>query len=518
MKVPTPLDVLPSGFRGKRCVPFSSRANFDVYASLPLLFFLLLIPGNGHVVSAAKISKIPIPSPPQFRYQSTDFVALIHFNMATFAHNGDPGCDETNWNIKAEYATGQTSDPATFNPRLLNITQWFDSILELGANIAVLTAKHGCGFCLWPTNSTYDDGRPYGYHTTRDIIQEFVEAANAAGVGYGFYYSLLKSFKLCRSFSGTNSCTTKVLDGQYNASDDEYSRIVKQQVTELWTQYGEMTEVWIDSKRTDELEKLMVQLQPNAEGTPAHPRGWCGTESGYPSRDVGDGPIWQTGEGFMGDANSPNWVDKFCDPQLFVDHIWFWQPDLAVRSLEDMIPIYHDIVGRGMVMELAFSIDRDGLVEASHAKTYKELGGWVRSCYGGQSAAASVTNIQGTVLEVNIPARTEFDRFMIQEDIAMGQRIRNYTVTIDGGDGHEIKLVSNGTSVGRKRIHIFDKIYLSAEPTLLTLNITQSIAMPHISLVGLFGPCYPRHPRGGGAKQEKEDIEDLTPTVVLLQQ
>ena len=30
----------------------------------------------------------------------------------------------------------------------------------------------------------------------------------------------------------------------------------------------------------------MVQLQPQAVGTPRNPTGWCGTESGHPSHDV----------------------------------------------------------------------------------------------------------------------------------------------------------------------------------------------------------------------------------------
>merc|ERR1719456_1445251 len=105
----------------------------------------------------------PVPSPAQARYQDTDFIALIHFNMGTFAHNGDPCCDASNWDVTASYATGKTRDPATFNPKLLNTTQWFESISGLGANIAILTAKHGCGFTLWPTKATLPDGSPYGY-------------------------------------------------------------------------------------------------------------------------------------------------------------------------------------------------------------------------------------------------------------------------------------------------------------------------------------------------------------------
>jgi alpha-L-fucosidase len=151
--------------------------------------------------------------------------------MATFAHNGDPGCDATNWDVKAPYATGKTSDPATFDPMLLNTTQWMESITALGANIAILTAKHGCGFCLWPTKATLPDGSPYGYSVgaegaaiQRDVLQEFVDSANAAGVGYGFYYSIMKSFYLCHSFSGTNSCGQRVLPGQRNFTGEQYAQ------------------------------------------------------------------------------------------------------------------------------------------------------------------------------------------------------------------------------------------------------------------------------------------------------
>jgi alpha-L-fucosidase len=461
-------------------------------------------------------STIPTPSAPQLRYQSTDFVALIHFNMATFSKDGDPGCSAENWNVHAPYATGPTSDPRTFNPVKLNTTQWFDSITALGANIAILTAKHGCGFLLWPTQAVFDEDedehpRPYGYHTEHDLLQDFVTSAKSAGVGYGFYYSIMKNFFLCRSFKGTNSCTSGsddddetargvALPGQFNVSDAEYLNLVTQHVRELWTHYGDFTEIWVDSQLPDGLADMMVRLQPTAAGTPAHPRSWCGTESGHPSVDVGGGPIWQTGGGAFGDPNSEEWVDKFCDPQLFRDHIWFWEPGRPVRTLEEMIPIYHDIVGRGMVMELAFAINREGLVDSTHEKVYRQLGDWVRSCYGAPIIAiATTTTISGTTtgndneFRLQIPKGALFDRIQIKEDIVVGQRIRNYTIAIaiDGdGNGGEV-LIPDGISVGRKRIHLLENTYLAANEQTLVLTITHAIAPPQISMFGVFAPCHP---------------------------
>ena len=53
-------------------------------------------------------NSIPVPTPAQLKYQLHEIVAFITFNMATFSEDGDPGCNNDNWNYKAAYATGPT--------------------------------------------------------------------------------------------------------------------------------------------------------------------------------------------------------------------------------------------------------------------------------------------------------------------------------------------------------------------------------------------------------------------------
>ena len=65
-----------------------------------------------------------------------------------------------------------SSDPATFNPYKLNITNWIESMKNLGAKHGVLTAKHGCGFLLWPTRVSLPDGSPYGYDVSNTCFQD----------------------------------------------------------------------------------------------------------------------------------------------------------------------------------------------------------------------------------------------------------------------------------------------------------------------------------------------------------
>lgn len=89
-----------------------------------------------------------------------------------------------------------SSKPSSFAPSHINISNWIESYQAVGVTSAILTAKHGCGFFLWPTNVTLPDGRNYGYHVFGeggikvDIVGMFATAMRKAGLPHSFYYSL----------------------------------------------------------------------------------------------------------------------------------------------------------------------------------------------------------------------------------------------------------------------------------------------------------------------------------------
>jgi alpha-L-fucosidase len=74
-----------------------------------------------------------------------------------------------------------------FNPVKFNAAQWVRLFQQAGAKYFVLTAKHCDGFLLW--HSQADDYNiahsPFG----RDICAELAEAARAAGLRVGWYFS-----------------------------------------------------------------------------------------------------------------------------------------------------------------------------------------------------------------------------------------------------------------------------------------------------------------------------------------
>ena len=140
----------------------------------------------------------------------------------------------------------------------------------LGVTEAVLTAKHGCGFLLWNTSTTLPDGSPYAYHVPPElnVLRQFTDAADDAGIGHGFYYSLTNNFYLnVHSHYVSNST---LLPGQQRVTQQQFEAIALAQVTELWTQFGSLTEIWFDGGYTtdmkQELQGLLAKHQPHAIG------------------------------------------------------------------------------------------------------------------------------------------------------------------------------------------------------------------------------------------------------------
>jgi alpha-L-fucosidase len=67
--------------------------------------------------------------------------------------------------------------------------EWADLFQRAGAKYVVLTSKHHDGFCLWPSQESWNwNAMDVGPH--RDVAGDLVAAVRAKGLKMGFYYSL----------------------------------------------------------------------------------------------------------------------------------------------------------------------------------------------------------------------------------------------------------------------------------------------------------------------------------------
>ena len=139
-----------------------------------------------------------------------------------------------------------------FNPDLIDPKDWARQAKAAGMKYVVFTTKHHEGFCLY--DSQYTDFKvtntPYG----KDLLREVVDAFRAEGLRIGFYYSLLDwhhpDFTVDILHPDRNR-PEKIADNK-NRDMRRYAKYMRDQVTELLTNYGEIDILWFDFSYTDE--------------------------------------------------------------------------------------------------------------------------------------------------------------------------------------------------------------------------------------------------------------------------
>ncbi|CAF1487349.1 unnamed protein product, partial [Adineta steineri] len=417
-------------------------------------------------------------------WQAQELGVLIHFNIATY--------------IDVDGCSGQMVPNITlFNPYLLNTDNWVQTMTDYGAQYAVLVAKHACGFHMAPTKIRFPlnpSGQlvPYTYSIDyspmkgRDVLGEFIASCEKKHIRTGFYYTVVSN-NWFNVQSGYIQNTT-LQPGQVNITQETYQNIVLQQLTEIWTKYGTLEEIWFDGGYTTEMEApitaLLAELQSqaiafNGYGVSPNPARWIGTEMG-----VAPDPNWSTGvTNDGGDPDSSVFCPAECDTTLQEHDRWFWGVNATLRPLSELIQVYHETVGRNCILMLDLTPDRTGLIPPSYARRYKELGDFIRSCYG--TSISPTEYITHDDSDIHILLFDSFpvtvDRSVIQEDQTQGQVIRAYTIDIqlvNATHTDQWMTVAQGTSIGNKKIDVW-----SAGPQLINairLNITKSVDTPVI--------------------------------------
>ena len=132
---------------------------------------------------------------------------------------------------------------------------------------------------------------------------------------------------------------------------------------------------------------------------------------------------------------------------------------------------------------LDLSPDRTGLIPPAYARRYKELGDFIRSCYGTSLLPTERLTSDNALVYIQLfdPSPVTVDRTVIQEDQTQGQVIRAYTIDVilvNATKNNDWLTVAQGTSIGNKKIDIWQ-----GGPQLvraIRLSITQTVDTPVI--------------------------------------
>lgn len=454
------------------------------YSFLFLVAALWLFPFGSIVAGQVeKESGIVTPNPIQMEWANAEIGVLIHFDMPVYK-------PEYNWRN-----FGTHPDPSVFNPTELNTDQWLEAASKLGAKYAVLVAKHCSGFSLWPTEAhEYSVKHSPWKNGNGDIVKDFVASCRKYGIKPGIYASTTANGYLRVDNPGVVQPTATI-------TQQEYNEIVVKQLTELWSNYGKLFEIWFDGgvlaidKGGADILSLVKKLQPEAvafQGPFGHPNlvRWVGNEEGvapYPCWSTADATTAADGvttiSGLHGNPKAPYWCPGESDFTLRKNSSfqggWFWHEgqDDQLFTVDQLMKKYETSVGRNTNMLLGVVVDNRGLVPDVDVKRMEEFGNAIRHKYSHPIAQTSGT---GYELQVKLKKPMSVDHLVLQEDITKGERVLKYQV-LGYGNGTWQPL-SEGSNIGHKHIDTFKPLVV----TRVKLVVTDAKATPQIKSMKVF--------------------------------
>ena len=133
-----------------------------------------------------------------------------------------------------------------FDPDLYDPRDWARRAKAAGMKYAVLTTKHHEGFCMF--DSAYTDYKCTNTPAGRDLVREFVDAFRAEGIRIGFYYSLIDWHHPDFPIDTKHPRRLDPDVAEQNAGRDmkRYAEYMRNQVTELLSNYGKIDILWFD--------------------------------------------------------------------------------------------------------------------------------------------------------------------------------------------------------------------------------------------------------------------------------
>ena len=429
----------------------------------------------------------PLPSENQLRWQEMEMYAFIHYSLNTYT--------DQEWGFGNE-------DLSLFNPTDLDCRQWVRVCKQAGMKGIIFTAKHHCGFCMWPSKFTeYSVKNTPWKNGKGDVVRELADACKEEGLKFAVYLS------------------------PWDRNHPEYGRpayvtYFRNQLRELMTEYGDIFEVWFDganggdgwyggaNERREitkdyygwpETFRMIRELQPqcviwsDAGGDRGDLR-WVGTEKGFIGETnwslvpregrltyqmlhygTEDGELWVAGE--TNTSIRPGWFYHETENE-------------QVKSLSKLMDIYYKSVGRNSCLLLNFPIAPNGRIHPTDSLRGIAFKRMIDDVFKKNvvQEVKSPKLTKGT-FTMKLKRPTLINRFLAEEDIAQGQRVKKFTLeALVDGQWQPLRdmLVEDGkdglTTIGHRRIICFP----SVKATQVRFTISDAKAKPVIKKLGLY--------------------------------
>jgi|TARA_B110000914_G_scaffold75890_1_gene66712 alpha-L-fucosidase len=346
-----------------------------------VLFFIVLISFN----SIAQTKYIPTKENLEARkwFEEARFGMFIHWGVYSVLGDGEWVMNNQNISIK-EYE----KLPSFFNPTEFNAKDWVKIAKDSGMKYITITSRHHDGFSMFnskATDYTIVKKTPY----KKDILKLLADECHKEGIKLFFYYSQLDWYRDDYFPRGRTGAGIK---GRGEGEWDDYIDFMKDQLTELLTNYGEIGGIWFDGQwdqhewdgkrfgklkadfKLDEVYKLIHKLQPKALiGSNHHLSPNPGEDFQMFEKDL-------PGKGTKDFATSAEDIGdlplEVCET---INGSWgFNLKDRKHKSKKQLIQYLVKAAGYGSNLLLNVGPMPNGKIQEEHIESLKKIGSWVK--------------------------------------------------------------------------------------------------------------------------------------------
>jgi alpha-L-fucosidase len=323
-------------------------------------------------------------------FQDSKFGLFIHWGPFSILGDGEWVMNNENIPVK-DYSRLMNF----FNPTKFDAHEWVSMAKNAGMKYITLITRHHDGFSMWDTK--YSDFNIMNSPYKKDVVKMMADECHKQNIKLFLYYSLLdwRREDYPHETGRTGQKTGRTGKGDYA----HYLQFMKNQLTELLTNYGEIAGIWFDghwdqtrpegdsdrASRIDwhyyEIYSLIHRLQPQCLiGNNHHLAPFPGEDFQMFERDLPG----ENKAGMSFQKASESLPLETCET---MNNSWgFNIKDDNYKSVPRIIHYLVSAAGRNANFLLNVGPMPNGIIQSEFADTLKEVGKWLQqfgeSIYG----------------------------------------------------------------------------------------------------------------------------------------
>ncbi len=355
-----------------------------------LIVFLmntLVSRGQGNDLDKGQVGYVPTEENLENRewFRDAHFGMFIHWGVSSVLGK------EIGWALSGQDIDKYRENINVFNPQKFDAAAVVKLAKDAGMKYITFTTRHHDSFSMF--NTKYTDwsimNTPYG----KDVLKQLADECKKQGIRLFCYYSLTDFYRADYCQGNVKKATGIKSECNW----DEYIQFMKNQLTEILTNYGPIYGIWFDghwdqvenlpNKRTgkqtrawkyDEIYSLIHKLQPGCMIVNNHHLAvFPGEDYQTFERDL---PGENTGGGYSTDAVISK--DLPLESSDIIGNSWgYVTNDTVDRSTKELIHLLIQSAGLGANFLLNIGPTPEGEVRKAHQERLLGMGNWLKT-YG----------------------------------------------------------------------------------------------------------------------------------------